>query len=162
MITEWYQVWVSILRFSTVMMFAFCYETGGRGRKWVRRFVGPAVLAVGCMLIHVLLWGGSVFTWTRVNWPFFGCIALYAPALCLGYGGATFGRKLARRALYGLGMGLVGLACGITSGHVGMGIFQLLLAMAASLYLGLANPVQAVTEEGTIAILSVALVPMML
>ena len=151
--SEWAFVWLVLFKMLVLTAFVFCYAAGGRRRKFLRRFVGGLVLAAGCVL--AFLWAGTF------RWYLLPVLGLYVPALCMGYGGETPWAKVARRFVYGAFLGLIGLGTSIALGSLILGLFQLALAVSASLVLGLINPVRAVDEEAAIALLSVALVPFM-
>ncbi len=153
MVDEWFLVWMTPLRLAVVLVFALLYVIGGRKWKWLRRFVGG--LFLGASVIGLSLMLGS-FSWWLLGVP-----AMYVIALCMGYGGDTIPEKFMRRLIYGIALGGVGLYVGIVSGVWLLGLFQILLAVFASVWLGLLNPVNAVNEESLIATLSVVCVPFM-
>jgi len=153
-VNEWFLVWMVPLRILIVLVFALLYAIGGRKWKWIRRFVGG--LFLGGALIGLSLMLGAF------NWWLLGVPAMYVIVLCLGYGGDTPSEKFIRRLIYGAAFGGVGLYVGIVSGVWLVGLFQFVLAVFASVFFGLANPVQAVNEEALIATLSVVCVPFMI
>jgi hypothetical protein len=82
-------------------------------------------------------------------------------ALSMGYGGDTLGKKIVKRALYGLLFGSCGFAFGLLYGNPILAFSQLVLAIVVSIVFGVLNPVAAVNEEALVALLSVCLVPFM-
>lgn len=149
--TEWQQVGLVLHGLLLLVAFALCYLIGGRQGKWVRRFVGGLVFPVGCILLAQR--GGTFqgFMWSS--------LVAYPVALSMGYGGETIGEKLRRRARYGLGLGAAGLCLLVPAGHLVIGLWQVALAVLASVGYGTTNPIPAVAEEGQIAILSTCLIP---
>jgi hypothetical protein len=147
-------VWVSVLKLLLIVAFALCYILGGRSGKWRRRWVGGLGLAAGLNLLAAYqdAWSG----WLLL---LFGTLVL---ALSLGYGGTTRTQKITRRLIYGLALGLASLPLALASGLWVAWGFQALLALVASLWLGLANPIKAVEEETLIATLSVVVTPFLL
>jgi len=152
-VNEWFLVWLVPLRIGLVLVFATLYAIGGRGPKWVRRFLGGALF--GSAVMGLSMWTGT-FKWWLVGLP-----GAYIGALVLGYGGDTFVEKLFRRAIFGLALGCCALLAASVQPVWGLGVFQVSLALAASIFLGIWNPVKAVNEEALIATLSVVCVPFM-
>ena len=151
--SEWQLVFLVPVRMGIVLVFSFLYAVGGRGPKYVRRFLGGALF--GSAVLALSVWTGS-FKWQIAALP-----GAYIGALCMGYGGNTFGEKLFRRLIYGLALGGCALIAASAAGVWSLGFFQLALAVAVSLFLGLKNPIHAVNEEALIATLSVVCVPFM-
>lgn len=152
--SEWHYVLVASLKVFLVALFAILYCIGGRRQKLWRRWVGGGVLGVG--LNGFALWAG---VW---NVAYLLLIPAYIAALHLGYGGVRTSSKLYRRVVYGMGLGSCALLVSLLTGQVGLGGFQLLLAVGASVYLGVLNPVRATDEETLIAAFSVLVVPFMI
>lgn len=150
--TELALVWLFPIKWSVIGAFTFLYMIGGRENKAIRRLGGGLFLAFG-------LFGLSMLKGFNLRLILACCTVPFG--LFLGYGGDDFKTKFIRRFLYGLVLGLSGLTIGILSGHVVLGCFQLVLAVQASLALGLLNPDDAVDEESLIAILSVVFLPFM-
>ena len=149
--TEWRQLWLVFAGLLLLALFGLCYMIGGRRGKWVRRFVGGLLFPTGCLW---LAQQGGTFQWAMLV-----SLVAYPAALSLGYGGDTLGEKLRRRSLYGLALGACGLFLLISAGHPFIGLWQVVLAVLASLTYGIKNPIPAVAEEGQIALLSVCLIP---
>jgi len=81
---------------------AFLFAWGGGGAKWARRFVMPAVLAIGAFLLGISLAKCLI------------ALPLMMGSLCLGYGeNHPFWRKLC--AILALGLCLLPLAGGINA-----------------------------------------------
>ena len=135
--------------------FGLLYTIGGRHYRILRWLVGGVVFAAGCAGLAL-----AAGVWRNPMWLSF---VFYPASLSSGYGGedAALG-KLRRRAYYGL---LVGVASGtflLPMGLWGPWLFQVGLAMAASVFFGLTNPTSAVGEEGAISLLLVGTVPFLL
>ena len=153
----WSAFLYALMRGGILTVFIACYVAGGRQKKWVRRFIGGAWLAVTCAILS------QSFGWHLLP------LAGYPAALTLGYGGDDLITKLWRRGLYGLALGFLGLTVGILAGLWAYGLIQAVLALLASIILGVLNPGKtprteedAVREEGLIALFSVAIVPFMM
>ena len=118
----------------------FFYMLGGRANKWLRRFVGSAIIAstvIGLLLIF------GLFQYIHLL-----IYPLLAIGFSLGYGGDNLVYKLIRRAVFMLGVLTPGLLLAWTLGgnawfvfifHAGLGLF--------SIYLGTTNKLQASAEE---------------
>lgn len=131
--------------------FSFLYSLGGREQKALRRYVGSSLFALAC--IGIAFWSSVGSWWQFLSWP-----ALMA-ALTLGYGANTLSRKLIRRFLYGLVVGLASVPFFLPMGLWELALFQTALAVVASTYYGIRNPMSAVGEEGQIGLLMVACWP---
>ena len=149
--TEWRQLWLVFAGLLLLALFGLCYMVGGRTSKWVRRFVGGLLFPSGCLWIAQQ---GGTFHWLML-----GSLVAYPIALSTGYSGDTLGEKLRQRTRYGLILGSAGLLLLIPAGHPIIGLWQIVLAVLASLTYGVKNPIPAVAEEATIAILSICLIP---
>ena len=152
---EWILVWLVPLRIFIVLVFATIYCVGGRRWKWIRRWVGGSFMAASLIGLSIAL--------GRFSWPFAAASVGIYGGLVLGYGAKTTARKVLRRALYGLALGLSGFGIGLTQGVWLLGLFQVILAVFASVYLGVLNPAKsAVDEEALIALLGTAVLPFMI
>jgi hypothetical protein len=149
--SEWTVLWLAGAKLVLVLVFAVLYGVGGRRWKWVRRFGGGGLLALGVL---GFAWLHGTFQW----WMLAGLLTLPA-ALTLGYGGETPVQKIQRRLLYGLAVGCAGLPFVPSLALVWLWGFQVVAAVSASVYLGLMNPVEAAEEEVLIAICSTVCVP---
>ena len=147
MINEWHLDVASALKMLLISTFATCYIIGGRSHKWIRRFLGGALFSTGCLLAFA--WDGVFHWWLCL--PLFS----YIPALTLGYSDKK------SRVLYGVVLGGLGLIVGIMNHVPSMAGMQAVMAVSASVILGLKNPTHAVYEECMIAVLSVVMVPFM-
>jgi hypothetical protein len=152
---EWNEVLRLPLRFIPTILFAICYAIGGRGPKLVRRILGPILMFAAFFLID---WFSEV-SYALLNIIPFSILMF---GLFMGYGGDTFIEKAFRRTLYGLVLGLAGLAFALIHNELMLGIYQLQLSLVASIFFGMFNPVSAVKEESIIATLSVILWPFMI
>lgn len=143
------------LRLAIVVGFAFLYALGGRFKKVLfRRILGTVWLSAATIGLSLAL--GS-FTWWLL-----AALPGYFGALSLGYGGDTLGKKVARRAVYGLVLGSCSVFFAASKGMWGLAGFQIGLAIASGVILGVFNPVKdAANEEGLISTLAVVCVPFM-
>lgn len=151
---EWQMVWTIPLRFIPTILLATAYAIGGRGPKWVRRWLGGGITVASVLALAAVF---GTLTWR---------LAIVSPViflgLVMGYGGEDLLEKFIRRLGYGALLGLSGLLIGFAVGNVALGSLQFGLAVLASLYLGIFNPTVAVKEEAMIATLSVVLIPFMI
>jgi hypothetical protein len=150
--SEWTLVWLVPIRIMIIAIFAFFYAVGGRGPKYVRRFVGAGWMIMACLLLSALT---QSFSWKLIT------LGSLLGGLSMGYGGDTMEEKILRRLLFGVVVGGCGLLIGFSSGHLLLGLFQLIMAVLTSLFMGLINPTDAVDEEAIIASLSVFVIPFM-
>lgn len=143
-------IWLSTAKLLVVAAFAVLYILGGRKYKVLRRYVGGLLIAGATI-------GFSIY---QESFRSLSIVALVAApvALAFGYGGDTFWEKLRRRFVYGCAVGSIGVWFAIPD-RVDLWLFQLALAVVASVFLGIRNPVPAVEEEALIATLSVCMVP---
>ena len=142
-----------MLRLTAVTGFVLCYVAGGRGPKWVRRFLGSSLFGIGICILAMAL---GTFRWPLLLVP-----GLYIGALVLGYGGDSFFEKLFRRLLYGAAFGGIGLFVGLVTGHTFLAFLQFFLALGISPIMGLTNTEKAANEEAIVATMSTILVPFM-
>ena len=150
--SEMQLVWLVPVRLGIVVIFSLFYVLGGRSWKPFRRILGGLWISGSVILLSLLL--GS-FKW----WILFA-LPSYVIALSLGYGSDTLWLKIARRATYGLALGGCSLIVASVTGSWHLGLLQAILAIFASLYLGVLNPARsAVNEEALVASLSVIVVP---
>ena len=152
--SEWTLTWIVLARLFLICLFVMFYVIGGRDgtTKGLRRFVGSGLFLAGTLLLSVFL--GS-FKWTLLIPS-----GILIAGLCLGYGGNGI-KGFMRRLAYGIVLGFAGFSFACFLGLLGMGIFQFILAVSASLYYGVRNPILAVNEEAVIAMLSICLIPFM-
>lgn len=136
--TEMQELWQTLIRGGAVIAYAFLYAKGGRSQKLWRRLGAPlAFIAIMLFL--------SPFSWKTLS-----MLALIPP-LWLGYGGGEY----EHRAVYAVISGLCGAFVCAVYGSNGMAIFQFILTVFATCYLGVLNPVKAVREEFLIGALSI-------
>lgn len=151
---EWPIVWLVCLKMLIIFLFAVVYIIGGRGPKWMRRWIGGTILAVGLNVIALI-----IHKWNLILG--LSSFAIYG-ALTLGYGGDTFCIKVRRRLYYSLAFCGYTLLIGFITHRFAMAGFQCVITIATNLYLGLTNPTpSAVDEESIIAINSISLIPFM-
>lgn len=146
---EWTLVWLTIPRILILLVFVLCYVIGGRQWKPMRRIVGGIFLSASVILLSITL--------HSFRWWFLSSLAAYPIALSLGYGGNNTTTKFLRRLLYGSVLGAVSFIYG----NIELAIYQTVIAVIASVWLGIRNPVPAVNEEALIALTSVSTVPFM-
>lgn len=149
-----------ILKLALLGVFALCYVIGGRGtesdpgRKWIRRYLGGITFAAGMIILSMAM--------GKFNWFSLALLGLYPFGLTLNYGADDFLEKLKLRAIYGLYFGIVGLFCGWMYGVIYLGVVQVFISVAASVFLGVFNPVRATDEEAMLGLAIVIHVPFML
>ena len=137
---EYLTVWQSFAAGAGLVIGSGLYSMGGRSRKWLRRFLGAAVLA-GTVC--------GISAWRGIFNPFMLAVfPVLVGGFSLGYGGDQISVKLRKRALCCLAVCMAGLVMAICIGgnawmvlpfHFGVAIF--------SVYLGLINPIAAAAEE---------------
>ena len=137
---EYLTVWQSFAAGAGLVTGSLFYSLGGRSNKWLRRFIGSAVLA-GTVC--------GIAAWRGIFNPF---MLLTFPALILGfslgYGGNTISVKLRKRALCCLAVCMAGLVMAICIGGNAWMVFPFHFGVAIfSVYLGLINPIAAAAEE---------------
>lgn len=123
-----------------LLLSSLLYFLGGRKDKWLRRFLGSAILTLTLLIVSYFL---KVFSW----W----LLLTYVPitlGYCLPYGAELFWSKVGKRTIYALCVISSGLICAIVFGgnawfilplHIGVGLF--------TVYLGVTNPIHAASEE---------------
>jgi len=152
------QLLTTIAGYGVVLLFAFLYALGGRedvhwyNRKWVRRYAGGILLPLGLIMIAQLV--GS-FRVTMI-----GALVGFPFVLSLGYGSENYLESIGRRFIYGFLFGLQGLW--FLPYDPSLLAFSTCLAVISSLYLGVQNPVDSPSEEVGIAVLSTAVLPLMI
>ena len=117
------------------------YMWGGRSDKWIRRFIGSGVVAAGTNVIAALVdvWQMYfVYVW-----------AFLAFGFSLGYGGSYFWKKLFRRTCFALGClsAAFWMAYNIKTQAAWDLFFIQSWVGAASIALGIRNPLPAAVEE---------------
>lgn len=154
--TEWRQMLQLAIGLGCLGGFAWLYALGGRQGigKRIRRWIGGMLFAFGCVALAVR--AGAM------NKIMFLSFLAYPAALTMGYGNPIFLSKLRRRFLYGLANGAVSGFFLLPIGRWDVWLFQIGLAISASLFWGLRNPTSAVGEEGAIGLLMVVCVPLTL
>jgi len=145
------QMFQLVLAFSGLSAFGYLYAAGGRYGKALRRYVGSAVFVVAALSLAAT---SGVFSWWMVL-----SMPLLMIALSMGYGADDLPSRLRRRALYGVGVALSSAPFLLSMGQWETLLFQIALAVAASVFYGVVNPTSAVAEEGVIGTLLVACWP---
>jgi hypothetical protein len=134
------ELWQTLIRGIAVISFAFLYSVGGTSgfNKLFRRLLAPIVFIAFMLFLR------------PIGWESLSLLALI-PVLWLGYGGGEY----ETRVVYAIISGLVGFLICFVHGSNGMAIFQFLLTVFGTCYLGVLNPVVARREEFLIGALSV-------
>jgi len=143
---------LALAKLLSVVIFAGLYALGGmKGvSKGARRFGGAVWIGLAISIIS---------SWQKT----FSAVYLLYPllllgALHLGYGAEEVPKKLRRRALYGLALGVASLPIALKTGNWIMFAFNLVLCVGASVILGVFNPLRSARDEETlIGALSVVL-----
>ena len=116
------------------------YMVGGRGQKWVRRFIG-ALLCVTAVCVEAL-WAHVFSFWMLIDYP------LTILSFHLGYGSDRLGTKIAKRSLVVAASLLSGvLMCIVIGGKAWLILPLHAFVGLGSIYLGVVNPIQAAPEE---------------
>ena len=132
------ELWQTLVRGTAVVMYAFLYGLGGVRYKLFRRLLAPIVFIAFMLFLR------------PIGWESLSLLALI-PVLWMGYGGGEY----ETRVVYAIISGLVGGLICFVHGSNGMAIFQFLLTVFSTCYLGVLNPVVARREEFLIGALSV-------
>lgn len=147
---------IAFLKFIWISFFAFFYSLGGTAGygKWLRRFCGSAWIGIG-------VYGFSAWTNSFHWWYLFYPILLMG-GLHLGYGADEIFRKIIRRAIYGIALGIAAIPLVFGSGLWMLFYCHVVLCVATSVVLGVFNPTKSARdEESLIAGLS-TIVPLFL
>jgi hypothetical protein len=134
--------------FLVVALCASLYAWGGIENKWLRRFLAPGIATL------------AMFIKSR-DWRNLLCFPLWCAGLSLGYGASEVWLKVAKRALYGLSVGIGGNVGNLLNKRFLVACFSTILCMSAYIVLGVWNPMpEARTEEFVLGVL-VFLFPIM-
>lgn len=128
------------VRFLAVAAYAMLYSLGGTQgfNKLFRRIGAPVIFAVIMSVV------------TPIDWRYLSFVAL-VPPLWLGYGGG----ENESRVVYACVSGLCGAFVCFVYGSNGMAVFQFILTVFATTYLGVLNPITARKEEALIGAFNV-------
>ena len=122
------------------------YMLGGRKGKWLRRFIGSAVIST--TVIGLLLLFGLFQMIHLAIYP------LLIVGFSMGYGADLGYEKIIRRTLYAIGVVSSGLLLAWTIGGNAWFVFPLHLGVGLwSIWLGYHNPIHAPAEECFICVL---------
>lgn len=150
----------------SMLIFVLCYQEGGQGPKWTRRFVGPIFLALTISAIGVIA--------RNVNPAYYlGAWGLLAAANCFSYGEKVTHNKTALKILFrglcGGSYGLCFLLQGLSTGQQGLAFLQLFVAVCASIFFGVFGPFPSSwgdwktrAEDSCIALFYICLLPFIL
>jgi phosphoglycerol transferase MdoB-like AlkP superfamily enzyme len=146
------EIFRTIGRFAIVFLFALCYCLGGTedmGGKWIRRYLGPAILCLG------------MFLYSR-SWKSLIQAPIMVLTLSLGYGGTDLEwLKIVKRAFWGACNGLSSGFSGILEKRFWLPVAQTVILTGICVLLGVWNVLpNARIEEFTIGVF-IALLPMM-
>ena len=121
-------------------IYATLWMMGGRRDKWLRRFVGSSIMAVGVNVACVIM---GIWEWYVLL-----LVATTIGGSCLGYGGKTFGEKLVRRLVFCLGnvSGAIIFLIMFKGAAINVFLPHMWVALV-SVYFGLKNPIHAAAEE---------------
>lgn len=127
------------------------YGIGGIRYKFLRRFLLPLWMGLGIWVFGT--WSGT-FSLLQLLYALLLCASLH-----LGYGGTSDTiRKIKKRAIYGVCLGVSALPLMLTSHNYILGISHVCLCVASSVVLGVTSTVVARYEESLIGSLSTVLV----
>lgn len=120
-----------------MLIFVLCYQEGGQGPKWTRRFVGPIFLGLVVSAIGLIAHNTNPLYYAG-GWGFL------VAANGFSYGGKythnKTGLKILFRGLCGLSYGLCSLMLGLSTGHVVYGVGQIGVSILASVIFGVFGP----------------------
>ena len=133
---------ISSLKIVWIAIFSYLYGLGGISNKWLRRFIGSAWLMLGIYVFSS--WCSTWNIWYLLFLP------LSIGALSNGYGAETFSRKVFKRGLYGLFIGLCALPIVVISHFWVLFAFSCCLAIVSSILFGVYNPTKNAREEETL------------
>lgn len=129
---------LTLVRGLAVVSYAFLYGVGGVQYKLIRRLFAPIVFIAFMLFLR------------PIGWESLSLLALI-PVLWMGYGGGEY----ETRVVYAIISGLAGASVCFFHGSNGMAIFQFIITVFGTCYLGVLNPVVARREEFLIGALSV-------
>ena len=128
--------------------------TEGFAGKWLRRFLGSAILAGAANLAAVVM--GS---W---QWPYLLFFVCLAAGFSLGYGADTTAQKILKRTIYALGVlstCIIGLwVTGFTMGGFVIAGLATVVGLG-SIVLGVINPITSAAEQYIVCQLLTIFVP---
>ena len=145
-------MWIGVGKIVLCLLAAITYSLGGRDDipKAIRRFVGPFILVGGIMLYSLL---GRFSLYYLLSYP------LYCLSYSLGYGAQEWEDKVIKRSKCALAITLAGLPIAFITGTWVLFTCQVMIALVASIGLGVWNPLKASQEELVIGFLTIILVP---
>lgn len=151
---------ISFLKIVFIAIFSLFYSLGGteingKGRKWIRRYIGPLWMLGGVVLFGKLQ---GVFEWWHLLYPI-----LLSAALHIGYGGTDDTIiKIRKRAIYGLAIGVSSLPL-LFNSHLwvlyGVHVF---LCVSMSVLLGVINPTRSARDEESLIAAFSSVLPLFL
>lgn len=125
------------IKFFAIVQFVLFYQGGGQGHKWMKKWLGPSLLAALTLLVEFLIHKLGILTAV-------GSLLYLAAANGFSYGDKythdKVGLKIMFRGLCGLSYGVCALLVSLGTGHWVLGTVQLLLATSASILFGVLNP----------------------
>jgi hypothetical protein len=136
-------------RFAIVFLFALAYCWGGMEMKWIRRYLGPAILCLG------------IFAYSR-SWKSLVQAPIMMLTLSLGYGGTDLEwLKIVKRAVWGACNGAASGLSGLLERRLWLPVAQMVILTGICVLLGVYNKLpNSRIEEFTIGVF-IALLPMM-
>ena len=144
------------LKFLLVVSFVYFYQEGGQGKKWIKSWIAPSVLAALIILIAFLDHRLKLFT-------FIGALCYLAAANGFAYGVKFTKGKTILKILF---RGLCGLSYGICGAIVTHNFLPIILSTSGSILFGVLNPFPSKwgdwatrTEDICIALSYVAIIP---
>lgn len=141
---------ISFCKLLWVACFCYLYGLGGIRYKALRRYVGAGWIAMAIFIFQY--WQGNQNLWAY-TYPVLLCAALHK-----GYGGDTLAKKVWKRALYGLLIGLSSLPLAIISGLWVLYATSVGFVVVGSVVFGAFNPFKnARDEESNVASVAVTL-----
>lgn len=118
------------------------WMAGGRGKKYLRRYVGSIIQTLGINILALI-----TGTWV---WQFLLSLGPEIGSRSLGYGGNSQSEKILRRSIFAAGSLAAGAVLAWGVGFSSKAIWLLVcqaVASVVSIILGVKNPLPAAVEE---------------
>ena len=141
------------LKLLLVAGFAMLYGYGGISGKWKRRFIAPILLGIGT-------WGLTTWTQSFSLWLLLSVFLLFG-ALSIGYGAATTGRKIRKRAIAGLATAFAMLPYFWVTGAWSLWALHIAVCTGVSVVAGVWNQTSSARTEETLIGAAYVLIPLL-
>lgn len=119
------------------ILFIYLYQEGGQGHLWTKKWAAPILASVLCLVTLILNHHLNLISGI-------GALLFLAASNGFSYGKEWTDNKLWKKILFrglcGASWGLCGFLIGLGTGHLWLGVLQLLLATGGSILFGVLNP----------------------